>query len=119
MSLQSFPMTNGFVELPDTDSLDRFLAESNGSPAIIFKHSNSCGVSTRAHVQMSMIERPVGLVIVQKARALSDEIAARTGVEHETPQVFILRDREVLWTASHGQIKAAVVEAALLEVSGQ
>src|SRR5438309_5296258 len=103
MSQQSSAPANGLIELTDMDSLDRFLAESNGSPAIIFKHSNSCGISSRAHGQMSQIERPVGLVIVQKARALSDEITARTGVEHETPQVFILRDREVLWTASHGQ----------------
>jgi bacillithiol system protein YtxJ len=115
MSHQSSPQSNGFVELADTDSLDRFLAQSNGSPAIIFKHSNSCGISARAHAQMSRLERPVGLVIVQKARALSDEIAARTRVGHETPQVFIIRDREVLWNASHGQIRAEAVEAALLE----
>jgi len=117
MSPQSSSRSNGFVELPDTDSLDRFLAESNGFPAIIFKHSNSCGISARAHEQLSQIERPVGVVVVQTARALSDEITARTGVEHETPQVFILRDREVLWTASHGQIRAEAVEAALLEIS--
>jgi len=117
MSFQSSSRSNGFVELPDIDSLDRFLAKSSGSPAIIFKHSDSCGISARAHGQMSLIGRPVGLVIVQKARALSDEITARTGVEHETPQIFILRDREVLWTASHGQIKAEAVEAALLEIS--
>jgi bacillithiol system protein YtxJ len=117
MSFRSSSRSNGFVELPDTDSLDRFLGESNGSPAIVFKHSNSCGMSARAHGQMSKIERPIGLVIVQTARALSDEIAARTGVEHETPQVFILRDREVLWTASHGEIEAEAVEAALLEIS--
>ena len=119
MSSPSAPTSNGFVELSDSDSLDRFLAESNGFPAIVFKHSDSCGASARAHGQMSQIERPVGLVIVQSARALSDEIAVRTGVEHETPQVFILRDGEVLWTASHGQIRAEVVKAALLEVRAQ
>ena len=108
-------MNNGFIEIADLDSLDRFLAQSNGSPVVIFKHSNSCGISARAHEQMSRLERPVGLVIVQKARALSDEIASRTCVGHETPQVFIIRDREVLWTASHGQIKAEAVEAALRE----
>jgi len=113
MSYQSSPHSNGFVELADTDSLDRFLAQSNGSPAILFKHSASCGISARAHAQMSMIEQPVGLVIVQQARALSDEIEARTGVEHETPQVFIIRNGEVLWSASHGQIKAEAVAAAL------
>ena len=57
----------------------------------------------------------MGLVIVQQARSVSDEIEARTGIEHETPQVFIIRDGKVLWTASHGQIKAEAVEAALLE----
>jgi len=119
MSFQSSSQSNGFIELPDTDSLDRFLAQSNGSPAVIFKHSDSCGISARAHAEMSRLELPVGLVIVQKARALSDEIAARTGIEHETPQVFILRDREVLWTASHGRISAEAVEAALSEAGRQ
>jgi bacillithiol system protein YtxJ len=113
MSEQSSAPANGFVELPDMDSLDRFLAQANGSPAIIFKHSNTCGISARAHAEMSRIEQSVGLVIVQKARELSNEIAARTGVAHETPQVFIIREQRVLWSASHGQIKAEAVEAAL------
>jgi bacillithiol system protein YtxJ len=114
MSEQSSAPANGFVELPDTDSLDRFLAQSNGSPAIIFKHSNTCGISARAHAEMTRVDHTIGLVIVQQARGVSNEIEARTGVEHETPQVFIIRDRQVLWTASHGQIKAEAVEAALL-----
>ena len=71
MSQQSSALANGFVELPDTDSLDRFLAESNGSPAIIFKHSDTCGISARAHAEMSRIEHSVGLVIVQKARGVA------------------------------------------------
>ena len=114
MNEPSSAPANGFVELIDLDSLDRFLAQSNGSPAIIFKHSNSCGISARAHAEMARIEQSVGLVIVQNARDVSNEIEARTGVAHETPQVFIIRDREVLWTASHGQIKTGAVEAALL-----
>lgn len=119
MDQPSSAPANGFVELPDTDSLDRFLAQSNGSPAIIFKHSNSCGISARAHAEMSRIDHPIGLVVVQEARGLSNEIAARTGIAHETPQVFIMRDQKVVWTASHGQIKADAVETALREIGGQ
>lgn len=119
MSEQRAIPANGFVELSDLESLDRFLAKSNGSPAIIFKHSNTCGVSARAHAEMSMIESPVGLVVVQQARDVSNEIEARTGVAHETPQVFVIRDRQVLWSGSHGQIKAAAVAAAFLESGGQ
>jgi bacillithiol system protein YtxJ len=108
------PSAPGFVELRNTAALDSFLSQSNGSPVIIFKHSDTCGISARAHAEMSKVEQPIGLVIVQQARSVSDEIEARTGVEHHTPQVFILRGAEVLWTASHGQIKAEAVAAALL-----
>ncbi|MDX6384850.1 MAG: hypothetical protein QOK48_2423 [Blastocatellia bacterium] len=113
MNQPSSAPANGFVELPDVESLDRFLSQSNGSPAIVFKHSNTCGISARAHAEMSRLEHPVGMVIVQQARGVSNEIEARTGVMHETPQVFIMRNGEVLWSASHGQIKAEAVESAL------
>jgi bacillithiol system protein YtxJ len=118
MSEQNPIPANGFVEIPNLDSLDLFLAQANGSPAIIFKHSNSCGISARAHAEMSLIEAAVGLVTVQTARDVSNEIALRTGVEHETPQVFIIRNGQVLWSASHGRINAAAVEAALRETNG-
>jgi bacillithiol system protein YtxJ len=113
MNQPSSATANGFVELPDVESLDRFLSQSNGSPAIVFKHSNTCGISARAHAEMSRLEHPIGMVIVQQARSVSNEIEARTGVVHETPQVFIMRNGEVLWSASHGQIRAEAVESAL------
>ena len=119
MHQQSSAPSNGFVELPDVESLDRFLTQANGTPAIILKHSNSCGISARAHSEMARIEMPIGLVTVQQARAVSNELEARLGVEHETPQVFIIRDGKALWSASHGQIKAEAVEAALRQISGQ
>jgi bacillithiol system protein YtxJ len=109
----------GFVELPDLDSLDRFMAGSNGAPAIIFKHSNLCGISARAHAEMAHIPLPIGLVTVQTARDVSNEIEARTGVEHETPQVFVMKEGKVLWSASHGRITAAAVSAAISEVSAE
>jgi bacillithiol system protein YtxJ len=110
-------MTNGFTEITDIESLTQFLALSNGSPAIIFKHSNSCGISSQAYTQMTRLGRPLGIVIVQNARAVSDEIEKRTGVAHETPQLLIFRSGEVVWTASHGQIRAEAVAAALEEMS--
>lgn len=114
-----FKMTNGFIEIRDVASLDDFLARSNGDPVIIFKHSDSCGISARAYTQMSEVASPVGLVTVQTARAVSDELEKRMGLPHETPQVMIISDGRVAWTASHGQVRAAAVEAALEEVSNR
>ena len=118
-ALRPVGMTNGFIELRDVASLDDFLARSNGDPVVIFKHSDSCGISARAYAQMSELERPVGLVTVQTARAVSDELEKRMGLAHETPQVMIVHNGQVAWTASHGYVKAAAVEAALEEVGSK
>src|SRR5438132_816997 len=103
-------MTDGFKELRDVASLDSFLAQSNGDPVIIFKHSDNCGISGRAYAELMKLERPIGLITVQSARAVSDEIEKRLGVMHETPQVMIVRNGAVAWTASHGRVKAEAVE---------
>ena len=55
----------------------------------------------------------VNLVIVQRARELSQEIARRTGVRHESPQALVVRNGEVVWNASHYDITADAVRAAL------
>jgi bacillithiol system protein YtxJ len=110
-------MTNGFINVPDTESLDRFLSQSEDGPVIVLKHSNTCGISSRAYAEMSGLGRRIGLVTVQHARAVSDELEKRTGIAHETPQLFIFRKGEAIWSASHGQIKAEAVKAALAEIN--
>jgi bacillithiol system protein YtxJ len=106
-------MSNPFIEIGDVSSLDRFLAESNGSPVVLFKHSNTCGVSARAYREMAGLSHPVGLITVQRAREVSNEIEKRWQVAHETPQVLIIRDSKLVWDASHFQVKAGDVETAL------
>ena len=111
------PMDNQFIEIVNLSALDDFVAKLKGAPGVLFKHSNSCGVSARAYGEMSRLPHPIGLVVVQNARAVSDEIEKRWRVGHETPQVLIVRDDDVLWNGSHSEVKAADVEAALNEVN--
>lgn len=106
-------MTTPFVEINSVGSLEQFLATANGAAAVLFKHSNTCGVSSRAYSEMSKLRRPVGLVTVQSARAVSDEIERRWQIPHETPQVLIVREGKMVWDASHFRVRAADVEAAL------
>ena len=112
-------MDNQFIEIANLPSLDDFVAKLEGAPGVLFKHSSSCGVSARAYSEMSRLPHPIGLVVVQDARAVSDEIEKRWRVSHETPQVLIIRDGTVLWDASHFQIKAADVESALNKANGE
>lgn len=105
--------SNGFVEIHDPESLNRFLERSTEAPVILFKHSNSCGVSALAYREMAKLSGPVGMITVQKAREVSRDIERRFELEHETPQVLIVRDGSLVWNASHGQVRAHTVEAAL------
>lgn len=111
---------NGFIELGDIESLNQLLVHSHRTSVIIFKHSNLCGVSSGAYSQMSRVTGTIGIVTVQEAREVSTEIEKRLGVPHESPQVLIVRNGKVVWSASHGQVRAEVVTAALAEslVSG-
>ncbi|MDT7603344.1 MAG: hypothetical protein QOF61_1341 [Acidobacteriota bacterium] len=108
-----------FVPVEDATALDQLFARSTAAPIVLLKHSTTCPISSRAYRQMSKLDRDavgeVALVIVQTARAVSDEIARRTGIRHESPQAFILRGGKVVWHASHFDITSDAVERAVGE----
>lgn len=106
-------MDNEFININDVESLNDFVGRLNGSSGVLFKHSNSCGISSRAYSEMAKLTHPVGLVVVQDARPVSDEIERRWSLSHETPQVLVIHDGKVVWSASHFQIKAADVQEAI------
>ncbi len=53
------------------------------------------------------------LIDVQRFPRLGWEVATRTGVRHESPQVIVLRDGVAVWAADHRDIAAAELEEAL------
>ena len=110
---------NGFIELNEVQQLDELLNQSAEQPVILFKHSNSCVISARARRQMVKLEKPVAIIIVQKARPLSNEIASRFELQHETPQVLIVRDGKLAWSASHFRITTDAVTQAVEEAASE
>lgn len=104
---------NQFTALTDAQSLEGLFTLSHSQPVIIFKHSTTCPISAAAHRQMSRVRAEVSLVVVQSAREVSNEVAARTGIRHESPQVIVLKNGEVVWSASHFDIQADAVEQAV------
>ena len=53
------------------------------------------------------------LVDVLSQRPLSQAIEAKFGVRHESPQILIIEDGEVMWHASHRGVAPDRVRAAL------
>jgi bacillithiol system protein YtxJ len=105
-------MGEHFVEVDDKQELEQLFARSHDEPVIIFKHSLTCPISSAAYDEMRRVGGPVALVVVQHARAISNEVESRTGVRHESPQALVLRDGEAVWSASHWKVTADAVERA-------
>src|SRR3954465_12333249 len=90
-------MKKEFININDTDALEELIARSHSEPVILFKHSTTCPVSAAAYAEMSQVPEKVSLVVVQRARDVSQEVATRTGVRHESPQAIILRNGAAVW----------------------
>ena len=87
--------------------------ESSTRPVLVFKHSNACPISSRAHEEVRKLvdsgggdasDYGFGMIVVQEARAVSNAVEEALGVRHETPQALVVRDGKVVWHASHFDI---------------
>jgi bacillithiol system protein YtxJ len=105
-------MDNHFVRISDIEAFDELAKLSKDQPVVIFKHSLTCPISAAAYDQMEKVDERVALIEIQRARDLSNQIEQRLGVRHESPQVIVLRNGQVVWNASHFKItKDAVTDA--------
>jgi bacillithiol system protein YtxJ len=105
--------------LTTPDDLDTAVAGSKTRPLLLLKHSLTCGTSAYAHEEFEDFlvepERQVNacVVHVQTARAISDAIAERFGIRHESPQLLLIANGQVVWQASHYRITRREIAAAL------
>lgn len=81
--------------------LDVLFDSSKTEEVVLFLHDYACPISSRAYQQMSRLDAVVNLIDVAKFKDLTVNIAERTSVVHESPQVIILRNGISKWDASH------------------
>ena len=93
------------TELASVQDADRMIQASYERPVYLLKHSNSCPVSSRGHVQFVGLEDvDLYAVVVQHAGDVSTYLTQTLGVRHETPQALLLKDGEVVSAANHYDI---------------
>ncbi|MEC7263430.1 MAG: bacillithiol system redox-active protein YtxJ [Bacteroidota bacterium] len=96
-------------ELNDMAQLDMILEKSNQRAQVIYKHSSTCGISSMV---LNMFTNSYDLetdcdlyfLTIQYHRDISNEIAHKFGVRHESPQLLIIKNGEVTFHTSHGAI---------------
>lgn len=109
-----------FQPLTSAADLEAALDRSRATPVILFKHSQTCGIShmARAGLVEGNLPAPVLEVVVQRDRPLSDALASRLGVRHESPQVFVVANGVVTWHSSHAGVTARRVTDAWTQAAG-
>ncbi len=105
----------GWRQLTDLGQVNDMVAESTEKPVIIFKHSTRCGVSRMVLKQFEnefdLHEKitPYFLDLLEH-RNVSNEIASRFGVFHQSPQLIVIKDGNAVFNDSHGSIDAGKLE---------
>lgn len=103
--------------LVSPDQLAEIRESSFLRPSVIFKHSTRCNISAvakhRLEQNWDFSDVDVYHVDVLNDRPVSDEIASRYAVRHESPQLLLIRNGECVYDASHLAIRTGHLKEAL------
>ncbi len=108
-----------WTKLTDLHQLDDISKESNQKTILIFKHSTQCSIS---RAMLDRLERnwkddemlsvkPYFLDLISY-RQISNSIAEKFNIEHESPQVLIIQSDKTLYHQSHMGINYAAIKEA-------
>lgn len=106
-------MSANFIKLVSLERLEALFEESHKRAVVLFKHSNSCGISTHVFELIEEVDGDVNVVVIQENRAISNVIAEKIGYRHQSPQAFVIRDGKAVYHATHYGINAADIDAAV------
>jgi bacillithiol system protein YtxJ len=101
----------GWKRLEQLGQLETIAAASAARPQLLFKHSTRCSISAAAKHRLDG-----GLEALNEAvdayyldliayREISNEIARKFGVHHESPQVILIENGQATYNASHYDIQ--------------
>lgn len=98
-----------WYSLENESDLNRIKEKSFETPQVIFKHSTRCSISAMAKGRLDAAVKVEGLEFhyldLIRFRDLSNEIAARFHVHHESPQTLLIKNGECILDQSHWEIR--------------
>ncbi|WP_353151382.1 bacillithiol system redox-active protein YtxJ [Flavobacterium sp.] len=101
-----------YFELNKMEQFDEMDEISTTKSVVIFKHSTRCSISRMALKQFDAAfnypEEKIDwyLLDLLNHRDLSNEIAHRYNVTHQSPQILVIQNGKAVFNASHDSIAA-------------
>jgi bacillithiol system protein YtxJ len=102
----------------DTQSFDSAI-----HTILIFKHSTRCSISS---VALNRLERawdanndkiPTYFLDLIQHRSISEKIAQKYAIQHESPQILVIKNGKCIYSASHSSISVSDIQAAILSIN--
>lgn len=97
-----------WIPLRSEEELERIIALSNDQPQVIFKHSTRCSISSVAKNRLERANVPDNAAFyfldLLAYRSLSNSIAERFAVDHESPQILVIKNGKCVYDESHMSI---------------
>ncbi len=112
-------MNKIWSNLTEESQIAEIIALSISIPIYIFKHSTTCGISAQAkenlEISFKNTDKPFLLYYLDllKYRSISNEVASKLNVHHQSPQLILVHNGEVAFTTSHHKIKTNILEDSL------
>jgi bacillithiol system protein YtxJ len=104
--------TAKFYTLDKMEQFDEIDEISQTKPVVLFKHSTRCSISRMAlkqfDAEFNYPEEKIDwyLLDLLNHRDLSNEIASRYNIVHQSPQIVIIRNGKAVFNESHDSISA-------------
>lgn len=103
-----------WIRLTDISQLEEIdaLSKRESSSVAIFKHSTRCSISSMAlsRVNRGEATMPAYLLDLIQHHEISNAIANRYQVMHESPQLLIIKDGKAVHHSSHTMISLAEMQ---------
>jgi bacillithiol system protein YtxJ len=112
-------MKINWVPLNDETQLSAIIKISSDKPVLIFKHSTRCGISRmvlknfESDYDIPETEMDLYFLDLLNYRALSQDIAIKFNVMHQSPQVLVIKNGAVIYHDSHDCISVGKIKELL------
>lgn len=101
--------------ISDSSQIAPIIEASKEKPQLVYKHSHRCSVCFVAKGSLEQAADKIQqyadmhFLNVVHSREASNKIASDLDVRHESPQVILINQGEVVWHGSHGRINAEAI----------
>jgi len=119
LSAQQAEVFGDWKVLDNLSQLDQIVKDSHEKPVVLFKHSIRCGTSSMIKHQLEGGWNFEGedldfyYLDLINYRAISNEIADRFGIVHQSPQIIVLMNGKATYDTSHHMISVDVIRSAI------